>query len=106
MKCDVTVTVDAIVGQLESGGAATVVGAHRVLAIVSAESLIIPALVHIYRRGKRRHRGEIMNSPTQTHGHQRILAIPDAPSQRFVPLLKKKPFLHSQWYVPNRLMQM
>lgn len=51
MKCDVTVTVDAIIGQLESGGAATRVGAHRVLAIVSAESLIIPALIHIYRRG-------------------------------------------------------
>lgn len=44
----VTFTDDAIVGQLESNGAATPVGAHRVLAFVSAESLIIPALIHIY----------------------------------------------------------
>lgn len=67
MKRDVTVTVDAIVGQLESGGAATVVGAHRVLAIVSAESLIIPALVHVYRRGKRRHRRDHEFTHTDTH---------------------------------------
>lgn len=52
MKCDVTVTADAIIGQLESSGAATPVGAHCVLAIVSAESLIKSALIHIYRGEK------------------------------------------------------
>lgn len=68
MKCDATFTVDAIVGQLESSGAATPVGAHRVLAIVSAESLIIPALIHIYRGEKKDTEGR---SRTYTHDHDR-----------------------------------
>lgn len=49
MKCGVTVAADAIVGQLESSDAATLVGAHRVLTMVSAESVIIPALIQVYK---------------------------------------------------------
>lgn len=66
MKCDVTFTVDAIVGQLESSGAATPVGAHCVLAIVSAESLIILALIHIYRGTKKTQRGDHEHIHTTT----------------------------------------
>lgn len=58
VKCDVTFTVDAIVGQLESNFAATPVGALRVVTIATAESLIIPALIQIYRGKKATQMGD------------------------------------------------
>lgn len=50
MKSEFTITVSAVVGQFEAGGAAALVGPLCVLTPVGAESSrIMPALIDIYR---------------------------------------------------------